>query len=276
MTSRRFSQLAARACLTVAAFVGVSASVPAHAGRETISIDVTTPQPATITADLYTPSGAGPYPVVMLLHGCGGVTPNIPAWAQWLQSEGYAALAVHSFPGRGLRNVCADSSPLFPAMRAADVFAAAAKVQAMGIVDRDRLALIGFSHGGSTALAAWRTQPQHPNVTLRAIVAFYPGCRHRRPANVGTPLLILIGDKDDWTPAEGCRQLAEAARQASRPVTLIVYPDAAHHFDGAHLKKRTYVSIARGGQGATIEYSPAAHADAEKQVKQFLATTMKP
>ena len=90
------------------------------------------------------------------------------------------------------------------------------------------------------------------------------------------PLLVLIGDKDDWTPAEPCRQFAAATRAAGHPVTLVVYPDAQHHFDGAHLKQRTVVAAAKGGQGATIEYNPTAHADAEKQVRQFLAANMKP
>ena len=100
----------------------------------------------------------------------------MPAWAQWLQSEGYAALVVDSFQGRGLRNLCADSRPLMPAVRAADVFAAAAKLQSMGVVDGDRIAAMGFSHGGGTVLAAWRTQSKHPDVKLRALIAFYPGC----------------------------------------------------------------------------------------------------
>ena len=104
----------------------------------------------------------------------------------------------------------------------------------------------------------------------------YPGCRDVRVPTTRTPLLILIGDKDDWTPAESCRQFAAAARAAGRPVTLVVYPDAQHHFDGAHLRERRVIAAAKGGQGATIEYNAAAHADAEKQVKEFLAAHMTP
>src|SRR5215470_19088969 len=93
-------------------------ALPAHAGRETISIAVAEPQPATLTGELFTPSRGGLHPAVVLLHGCGGITPNVGAWAQWLQGEGYAALVLDSFQGRGLRNLCGDSSPLLPAARA--------------------------------------------------------------------------------------------------------------------------------------------------------------
>ena len=145
-----------------------------------------------------------------------GVTPNGPAWAQWLQSEGYAALVVDSFQGRGLRNLCADSRPLMPAVRAADVYAAAAKLKSMGVVDGDRIAAMGFSHGGGTVLAAWRTQSKHPDVTLRALIALYPGCGSQQlPPPDAAPLLILAGAKDDWTPAEKLPKLVDTrARRA--------------------------------------------------------------
>ena len=262
--------------VAAAMLLSLAAAAPARAGRETISIPVTEPQPATITGDLYTPSGKGPYPAVVLFHGCGGVSPNVPAWALWLQSEGYAALVVDSFQGRGLRNLCADTRPLTPAVRAADVYAAAAKLQAMGVVDGDRIAAMGFSHGGSTVLAAWRTQAKHSDAKLRALIALYPGCGSQQPPPPdAAPLLILAGGKDDWTPAESCQTLADASREAGRPVTIVVYPDARHHFDGVDLKRQVFVSIAKGGKGATMEYNPKAHEDSEKQVKQFLAAQLK-
>jgi dienelactone hydrolase len=261
--------------VAAAMLLSLAAAGPVRAGRETISIAVTEPQPATITGDLYTPSGKGPYPAVVLLHGCGGVAANGLAWAQWLQSEGYAALIVDSFQGRGLRNLCADSSPLKPAVRAADVYAAAAKLQSMGVVDGDRIAAMGFSHGGATVLMAWRTQSKHPEVKLRALLALYPGCGSQLPPPDVAPLLILAGAKDDWAPPENCQKLADAAREAGRPVTIVVYPDARHAFDAANLKRPVFVSIAKGGKGATVEYNPKAHEDSEKQVKHFLAAQLR-
>jgi dienelactone hydrolase len=87
---------------------------------------------------------------------------------------------------------------------------------------------------------------------------------------------MLVGGRDDWAPPENCQKLAGAAQSLGRPVSIIVYPDAHHAFDGAHLRGRVYVSAARGGKGATVEYNPKAHEDAEKQVKRFLETYLKP
>lgn len=180
-----------------------------------------------------------------------------------------------SFQGRGLRNLCADSAPLTPVMRGDDVFAAAARLKAMMGIDGDRVAAMGFSHGGGTVLAAWRRQTHHLDARLGAFIAFYPGCGNRSVPREAAPLLILAGGKDDWTPAGPCQELAETARAAGKPVTIVLYPDARHHFDGAHLKRERYVSIARGGKGATVQYNPEAHADSEKQVRQFLASQLK-
>jgi dienelactone hydrolase len=87
---------------------------------------------------------------------------------------------------------------------------------------------------------------------------------------------LLLGAQDDWTPAEPCLRLADAARRVGKAVTAVLYPHARHAFDAATLRGRLYVPAARGGKGATIEYDPRAHEDAEQQVKLFLQAHLKP
>ncbi|HUO65779.1 MAG TPA: dienelactone hydrolase family protein [Terriglobales bacterium] len=235
------------------------------------SVAVTSPAPATLTAELYSPRGTGPFPAVILMHGCGGVGPNIKEWAVWLRYEGYAAFVLDSFGGRGLRRLCGNSAPLTGPMRAPDVFAAAAYLKTLPQIDGRRLAAIGYSHGGWTLLTAASTEARYRDVTFRAFILFYPSCTGWKTLRGSTPVLMLLGGKDDWTPAAPCEALTKAASAAGRSVTAVVYPDAYHHFDGAEVRRRTIVSDARGGRGATIDYNPRAHEDAEKQVRAFLA-----
>ena len=246
------------------------------AWADTHLIAVTSPAPATLTAELSTPRGAGPFPAVILLHGCGGISANVKEWAVWLQHEGYAAFVLDSFGGRGLRRLCGGSAALTGQMRAPDVFAAAAYLKTLPQIDARRIAAMGFSHGGWTGLWAAATETQYPNVDIRAFILFYPSCNGWKLLPGATPVLMLLGGKDDWTPAAPCESLAHAASRVGRTVTAVLYPDAYHAFDAAGIRQRTIVPDARGGLGATIDYNPRAHEDAEKQVRAFLAANLKP
>src|SRR5262249_18350796 len=244
----------------------------AHA--EGHSVAVTSPAPATLTAELYTPRGAGPFPTVILMHGCGGVGANVKAWAIWLQHEGYAAFMLDSFGGRGLKSLCANTSQLLPRVRAEDVFAAAAYLKTLAQVDSGRIAAIGYSHGGATLLPPASTEEQHSHVSIHPLIPFYPGCLGHQQLPGTTPILMLLGAKDDWVSPAACEELAKSAAEAGRPVTAVVYPNARHHLDGAELRKLTIVPDARGGRGATMDYDPRAHEDAEKQGRAFLAAPL--
>ena len=72
------------------------------------------------------PSGTPPFPAVVVLHGCNGVSQNTFVWARRLASWGYAALIINSFNPRGLQQVCDGSRALPGAERAQDAFEAAA------------------------------------------------------------------------------------------------------------------------------------------------------
>lgn len=115
-------------------------------------------------------------------------------------------------------------------------------------------------------------------------VALYPRCAVRsgvyRPV---APVLILIGEKDDWTLAEPCRKLVETARQAGHPVAIKVYPGAHHSFDSPNPVRYVATRInpnAPGGRGATTGGDPAAWADSIREVVAFLdrhlTQTMRP
>jgi len=92
------------------------------------------------------------------------------------------------------------------------------------------------------------------------------------------PLLILIGDKDDWTPAEPCRRLTEAAQQAGYPVTIKIYPGAHHSFDSPFPIRYNPARInpnAPGGRGATTGGDPTAWADSIREVTAFFGRHLK-
>ena len=86
------------------------------------------------------------------------------------------------------------------------------------------------------------------------------------------PLLILIGENDDWTPAEPCRKLTEVAQQAGYPVALKVYPGAHHSFDSNNPVRYAAARVNANsptGRGATTGGDPKAWADSIREVVTF-------
>jgi dienelactone hydrolase len=96
---------------------------------------------------------------------------------------------------------------------------------------------------------------------LLAAVAYYPSCNAAVDRGVDVPLLILIGDKDDWTPADNCRKLRAAGFDRPELVQAVYYPKARHSFD-YNVPDRTYY-------GHRLAYDTAAAPDAEARTHAF-------
>jgi len=107
----------------------------------------------TLPADLSRPDGSGPFPAVILLAPCGGVEPFMADWAGWLKDQGYVALLVDSFTPRGARSACQGGPPTV-STAARDALDALAYAKSLPFVDGNRVAVMGWSHGGAAALQA--------------------------------------------------------------------------------------------------------------------------
>jgi len=234
--------------------------------------------PATITK----PDGPGPFPAVVIMHDCSGLGPRSSGapgrWAKELVARGYLVMLPDSFTPRGVPDgVCINPPPrgtdVSPDRRARDAHAALAQLRQRPDVDGRRVGIMGGSHGGSSTLA---TMGANPAGGFAAGVALYPRCAAFTGAfgvyRSRAPLLILIGDADDWTPAEPCRTLAERAAQAGDPVAIKIYPGAHHSFDSPNPIRYVATRInpsAAGGRGATTGGNPEAWADSIQQVSAF-------
>jgi dienelactone hydrolase len=232
------------------------------------------------------PGGKGPFPAVVIMHDCSGLGPRSSGsperWANMLLQRGYAVVVPDSFSTRGFpAGVCTDPSParldVRPLRRVRDAYAALAHARTIPEIDGRRVGLMGGSHGGTTTLLA---DGASQGSGFAAAIAFYPGCFPRSAAyRVSAPLLILTGEKDDWTPAEPCRRLAETAAAAGEPVSIRIYPGAHHAFDSAapvrYVETRMNASSPTG-RGATTGGDPDAWADSIRQVESFFGRYLKP
>jgi dienelactone hydrolase len=239
--------------------------------------DVSFPVKASVELSglLYRPNGRGPFPAVVLMHGCAGLAGSITSMenvALLLRDSGYVALVVDSFFQRGVHNVCdnpAGKSPSF-SERVDDAFAARRYLSSLAFVDSSRIGLVGWSHGGITALITW-TQNSAVSGTapFAAIAAYYPYCSKADVSSASAPLLILIGERDDWTPAFLCQDLVANATALGRDTSITIYPGATHAFDSVIGGKSIEV------QGHRLTPDPAAGRDSRERLLAFFGRTLK-
>ena len=237
-------------------------------------------------AQLYKPEGQGPFPVVIALHGCGGlagrsepVLPRYRDWAEQLMREGHAVLLPDSYGSRELGPQCHGNEHKIHARRerVEDIMASRQWLVEQPWAAHDRISLLGWANGASALL--WAVRPQLASRSVepdfRSAIAFYPDCRIS--AGLGwsarVPTLLLIGAKDDVSSPPACRQMIDGAHGRSALARIVVYPGAYHDFDRANLPLHALA----GGADATVPErghlgsDPEARADSQKRVAEWLA-----
>ena len=190
-------------------------------------------------------SDSAPRGVVLLLHGCAGLYSSAReragllsyrhgGLAQRISDQGLHVVLPDSLTARGERSLCEQrigQRKVHAQHRRDDVLGTLQWLTEQPWADVSRVGLLGWSHGGSAVLSS--TDLTHPAVREavvrpRAAVAFYPGCADALKGGYqpSAPLLMLLGDKDDWTPPGPCIELGRAVG-----ATVQIYPDSYHGFD---------------------------------------------
>ena len=270
--------------------------------RETIAGELRIPRP-----------GTDRLPAVILMHGGSGMGGQGDDWSQHLNSMGVATFVLDSFTGRGLVN-SESAGAVSVTARIVDAYRALELLAKHPRIDPDKIAIMGFSHGGWAALysSLKRFARMHGPADGRAFAAhivFYPGCIQTYLEGddvVDKPIRIFHGNADDQLPLEPCREYAARLRKAGKDVLLTEYAGAHHAFDvrslkepltqpkaitvircrleegadGQMLTSNTKQPFALGdpcvGRGRTLAYHAQAHSDALKAVTEFVATTLRP
>ena len=241
---------------------------------------------AILHAQLYKPDGDGPFPVVIALHGCGGlagpsepVQPRYRDWAEQLLKTGHAVLLPDSYGSRELGPQCRahERRVLARRERVADIMASRQWLLQQPWAERDRISLLGWANGASAMLWAVRPQPPSRKVEpdFRSAIAFYPDCRISSGLGWSArgPTLLLIGARDDISSPPACRQMVDGARGRSALARIVVYPGAAHDFDRANFPLHAIgaspdAALPERGHVGT---DPEARADSQKRVAEWLA-----
>lgn len=268
----------------------------------------------TLTGELRFPNWDEHLPAVILLHGSNGAAKSTAAfrWRDFLNRMGIATFRLDSFGGRGIDEVETDQSRLsffaqfYDTYRAVDVLATHPRI------DPSRIAVMGFSRGGSAALytSMRRFQTLHgpAKAHIAAHLSFYPACNIHFVDELDiadAPVREFHGGADDTTLAATCHDYFTLLDAAGKDAVMTEYPGAHHGFDNPDTR---FVSVIQSAQssrhcqrreedgkiinvetgkpftfndacmelGSTVGYDKTATEAAQATVKKFLTEVFRP
>lgn len=217
------------------ALILLSLCGPARAQTAFEAVQIPTSGGVMLQAKLYLPQGTPVAPAIVALHGCGGAYGRRDRqWRDLLVGRGHIMLFPDSFGSRGLGSQCRNAHRTVTSfvVRRQDAIDSARWLAARPETPKGGVALLGWSDGGSTVVAAGHLAPDLPPGLIRGSVGFYAGCAAGLRTKGWTPagrMLLLMGAADDWVSAAVCEKLA--TRVAPPALTVVSYPGAYHDFD---------------------------------------------
>ena len=190
------------------------------------------------------PEGAGPFPVVLVIHEIFGVHEHIKDVCRRFAKLGYYAIAPDLFAREGDASAEKDMGKLMSNIVgktpepevAADLDATLAFAAKSGVTDMNRAAVVGFCWGGRQT---WLYAERNPK--LKAAVAWY-GPLHRpttpnTPKNppdliseLKVPVLGQYGGLDKSIPQDQVADMNRQLAAAGGGSKIVVFPDAGHAF----------------------------------------------
>ncbi len=182
-----------------------------------------------IRLDAYLPKTQdGPVPAIVALHGAGGNVSGMERYASALAAQSFAVYVLHYFDRTG--TVSADKPAImrnFP-LWMKTLWDAISFVETQLPVDRDRIALLGFSLGAYLSLANSAIDPR-----VKAVVEFFGGMPREMHLFMRRlcPVLILHGEADQTIPVEEAYQLQKLMEKKGIPYEIKIYPGAGHGFE---------------------------------------------
>ncbi len=222
------------------------------------------------------PGGDGPFPALVVLPDCIGLTPFVrETLTARLASWGYVTLAIDSWTSRQAQAGCFLNGQEPPGVdRVADAYGGLFHLAGLPFVQRDRVGLLGFATGGVFVLTLAEPQTQSSVVNdqslgFKAGIVYYAPCAAleliQKPA---FPLLILAGWDDQRTGVQTCEKVARPASADANPVEVHVYPDVKHGFADPHWGEAGEIL------GFPAAYNPKASEDALARTREFLDRTI--
>lgn len=236
----RVPEATAGAATPAPSWRSISAPTGAPAGGEWIAIDARDGRP--LVAVVYRPSGAGPAPVAVALHGDGGLRERFLSLPHWLADEGFLTVvpcwSSSSWAVAGASPVvsCAADAPLRNSVAATveDIRAIIDAARTLSGARTDRLVLVGHSLGAMAALLTSMETAVDATVPISAVygrlgISQFGGTTLlERTDRLRSPVLMVHGTEDLQAPFSDAKTFAADARARGKDVDTLFVEGARH------------------------------------------------
>jgi carboxymethylenebutenolidase len=214
----------------------------------------------TVQGVLYTPSGNGPFPALVVIHEWWGLNDWVKDQASKLADQGYVALALDLYRG----NVATTPEMAHELVRGLpedrakrDLHAAVEFLKAQPNVKKDRIGSIGWCMGGGYALDV---AVQEPDLAATVINYGHLATESETLKKINAPILGIFGGQDHGITPDDVHKFEQAMKQLGKKIDIKIYDDAGHAFENP---------------GNKTGYRADDAADAWKRTVDFLAATLK-
>ena len=230
----------------------------------------------------YTPHGRGPFPALIAIPGCSGISTGDPiieesnpelreddllfrrhyrSMAERLREKGFAVYLIDVHTAEGVLTACAEE--IQRERLAQYIDEAIAWIREQPTVKNDSIHLIGWSMGGRGVLQ-WLHGPRKESDSVQSAIAVYPPCAGHPDLSISLPILLLLGGADDIADPSECEQLIGAS-PVKEKVLVRNYPGARHGFDISEAPP-----VVNIGGGMTIGYQKEAADASWGEIVTFL------
>jgi dienelactone hydrolase len=216
----------------------------------------------------YDESQPGPRPTVLICHTAGGRDEFVERKARRLAWQGYACFALDNY-GKGVRGKSMEENQVLMKPFMDDrrklltrLLAGLTAAHALPIVDKQRVAVMGFCFGGLCALDFARA-----NTGVRGAVSFHGLLKPSgfTEPKVNAKVLMMHGYDDPLAPPEEVLAVAKEFTAAGADWQLHAYGQTVHAFTNPLAHNR----------GAGLEYDEAADRRSWHSLLHFLDEVLK-
>ena len=243
-----------------------------------IAADLSNQKPDISTWSMRKITSMTPRPTIIVGHGCDGLTPYLVDWGREFGNWGYNLVFYDSFSSKGYRHgTCknaGDALAVSPEYRAREAQELAKWIKQQPW-HTGKVAYIGESHGGSTAIRVGMIQKEINEIS--ATIAMYPWCGiwdagysgplgspklNKETGKYGwitqIPTQFHLAGSDDWTAPGVCYDVEGAEH--------FTYNNATHAFDFDYPDRTMF--------GHKLKYDRNAHKLSRERIRKFLQEKM--